>query len=142
MALVVTLLGPPRIDRDGERIAFDTRKAMALLAHLALADRPRSREALCGLLWPGHDPDRARGALRRTLSTLRTAIGENWIDAAGGSVALKRGPGLELDVERFRELSAQDASLESLSEAVALRAGDFMEGFSLRDSPEFDDWLT
>ena len=91
-------------------MAFDTRKAMALLAHLALADRPRSREALCGLLWPAHDPDRARGALRRTLSTLRTAVGEEWIDTAGDSIALKRGPGLELDVERFRELAADGAS--------------------------------
>ena len=94
MALAVILLGPPRVERDGERVAFDTRKAIALLAHLALADRPRSREALCDLLWPAHDPDRARGALRRTLSTLRGAIGEEWIDAAGDSVALRRGPGL------------------------------------------------
>ena len=107
MALEVTLLGPPRVERDGEPVAFETRKAMALLAHLALADRPRSREALCELLWPAHDPDRARGALRRTLSTLRTGIGEEWIDTAGDSIALQRGPGLELDVERFRELAAR-----------------------------------
>ena len=121
-------------------MAFDTRKATALLAHLALADRPRSREALCGLLWPGHDPDRARGALRRTLSTLRTAVGEEWIDTNGDSIALRRGPGLELDVGRFRELATDGASLERLSDAVALFSGDFLEGFSLRDSPEFDDW--
>ena len=37
----VSLLGPPRVERDGELVAFDTRKAMALLAHLALTDRPR-----------------------------------------------------------------------------------------------------
>ena len=73
MALAIRLLGPPRVERDGEAVAFDTRKAMALLAHLALAERPRSREALCSLLWPAHDLDRARGALRRTLSTLRGA---------------------------------------------------------------------
>jgi DNA-binding SARP family transcriptional activator/predicted ATPase len=140
MALEVKLLGPPRIERDGMRVAFDTRKAMALLAHLALADRPRSRDALCGLLWPAHDPGRARGALRRTLSTLRTAAGEEWLDTAGDSIALKQGPGLELDVERFRELATDGASSEDLSEAVALFSGGFMEGFSLRDSPDFDDW--
>ena len=93
MALEITLLGPPRVERDGEPVAFDTRKATALLAHLALAERPRSREALCELLWPGHDPERARGALRRTLSTLRKAIGEEWIETAGDSVALREGPG-------------------------------------------------
>ncbi len=140
MALEVKLLGPPRIEREGERVAFDTRKAMALLAHLALAGGPRPREALCSLLWPAHDPDHARGALRRTLSTLRAAVGEEWIDTAGDSITLKRGPGLELDVARFRELAADDTSLESLSGAVALHSGNFMEGFSLRDSPDFDDW--
>jgi DNA-binding SARP family transcriptional activator/predicted ATPase len=142
MGLEITLLGPPRVERDGERVAFDTRKAMALLAHLALADGPRSRDALCGLLWPAHDPDHARGALRRTLSTLRGAVGEQWIETAGDTIALNRGPGLVLDVERFRELAADGASLETLSEAVALHSGEFLEGFSLRDSPEFDDWQT
>ena len=79
--------------RDGQPVAFDTRKAMALLAHLALADRPRSREALCDLLWPGHDPEHARGALRRTLSTLRKAVGEESIDTTGDSIALVRRRG-------------------------------------------------
>ena len=140
MALAVTLLGPPRIERDGQPVAVDTRKATALLALLALAERPRSRDALCTLLWPAHDSGSARGALRRTLSTLRTAVGEQWIDTAGDSIALKRGADFELDVERFRELAADGSSRESLSEAVALFYGDFMEGFSLRDSPDFDDW--
>ena len=140
MALRITLLGPPRVEREGKPRSFDTRKAMALLAHLALAGGPRPREVLCELLWPAHGPDRARGALRRTLSSLRTAIGEEWIDTAGDAVALRRGPGLELDVERFRELAADAASPESLAKGVALFAGGFLEGFSLRDSPDFDDW--
>ena len=117
MALAVTLLGPPRIERDGQPVAVDTRKATALLAHLALADRPRSRDALCALLWPAHDSGSARGALRRTLSTLRTAVGEQWIDTSGDSIALRRGPGLELDVERFRGWRRM-ARRSSLSEAV------------------------
>lgn len=140
MALEVSLIGPPRVARDGQPVTFDTRKAMALLAHLALAERPRSREALCELLWPAHDPEHARGALRRTLSALRKAVGEEWIETVGDSVALRRRAGLELDVERFRELAAGDASLERLNEAVALLSGGFLEGFALRDSPDFDDW--
>ena len=67
VGLQVSLLGAPRVTRDGEPVSFDTRKATALLAHLALEDRPRSREGLCELLWPGRDPGSARGALRRTL---------------------------------------------------------------------------
>src|SRR5919198_3191470 len=116
MALDVSLLGPPRVERDGRRVAFDTRKAMALLAHLALSPAPRPRESLTELLWPGHDPERARGALRRTLSTLRSAIGEQWIEAARDTIDLKRGPGLRLDVERFRDLATEGASAEDLEE--------------------------
>ena len=94
--LEISLLGPPRIRRDGEPVSFDTRKATALLAHLALAERARSREALCELLWPDQDPEHARGALRRTLSAVRKAVGEEWMDTTGDSVALR--PGASLDV--------------------------------------------
>ena len=140
MALEITLLGPPRVARDGAPVVFETRKAMALLAHLALAEHPRSRDALCALLHPAQDPDRARGALRRTLSTLRKGVGEEWITVEGDSITLQRGPGLDLDVERFRALTADGASAERLGEGVALFAGGFLEGFSLRDSADFDDW--
>ncbi|MDQ6750697.1 MAG: AAA family ATPase [Actinomycetota bacterium] len=139
MALEIYLLGPPRVQRASAAVSFDTRKATALLAHLALIERPRSREALCELLWPGHDPDRARGALRRTLSTLRTAVGSEWIETKGDSVGLRRGPRLELDVERFRTLAAS-SSAEELAAAAELCRGELLEGFGLRDSPEFDAW--
>jgi DNA-binding SARP family transcriptional activator/predicted ATPase len=140
VALEISLLGPPRVARDGEAVSFDTRKATALLAHLALAERPRSREALCELLWPGRDTEHARAALRRTLSTLRSAVGEEWLETEGDSVALRRGAGLELDVARFRALAEDGDSTERLAAAVELSRGELLEGFALRDSPDFDAW--
>ena len=140
-ALEISLLGPPRVSRDGRPVSFDTRKATALLAHLALAQRPRSRDALCELLWPSQDSEHARGALRRTLSVLRTAVGEEWIDAAADSVALRDGAGLAIDARRFRSLARPGATLQELEQAVGLYAGPLLEGFALRDSPEFDAWL-
>lgn len=142
MSVEVALLGPPRVERGGEPVAFDTRKAMALLAHLALSQRPRSRAALCELLWPAHDPEHARGALRRTLSTLRKALGEERLDTAGDSVALRIGDGLVLDVRSFRTLAAEPASMQSLTAAAELFRGELLEGFLLRDSPDFDHWQT
>jgi DNA-binding SARP family transcriptional activator len=138
--LEISLLGPPRVRRAGEAVAFDTRKATALLAHLALAERPRSRESLCALLWPSRDPEHARGALRRTLSALRKSVGDEWIDSAGDSVALRAGDGLAVDVHRFRALAGEGASIEDLAAAVELSRGELLEGFALRDSPEFDAW--
>ncbi len=142
MSLQIRLLGPPRVTLDGVPVTFETRKAMALLAHLALADLPRSRETLGELLYPGHDPERARGALRRTLSTLRTGIGAHWLETGTGAISLRRTSGLDLDIDidRFRTLAAADASPSDLAEAVASFAGTFLDGFALRDSPDFDAW--
>ncbi|HET9737299.1 MAG TPA: AAA family ATPase, partial [Solirubrobacteraceae bacterium] len=132
----VMLLGSPQVRRDGTSVAFDTRKALALLAHLALTDRARPRDVLAELLWPDHDAEHARGALRRTLSTLRGVVGADAIEATRERVALVRGPALVIDVDRFRALAAADA----LEEAAAVFRGDFLEGFGLRDAPAFEDW--
>jgi DNA-binding SARP family transcriptional activator len=139
-ALEISLLGPPQVRRAGHPVGFDTRKATALLAHLALAGRPRSRAALCELLWPDRDPEHARGALRRTLSALRKAIGEGWIETSGDSVALRDDAGLAVDVRRFRTLAARTATPEKLAEAAELFRGDLLEGFWLRDNNEFETW--
>jgi DNA-binding SARP family transcriptional activator/predicted ATPase len=136
MAVKVKLLGPPRVERDGRPVAFDTRKATALLAYLALAGRPLARDTLAELLWPDHDAEHARGALRRTLSTLRSAIGPEALEATRDRLTLVRGPGMWVDVDRFRALAAEGEH----AEAVALFAGEFLEGFGLRDAPAFDDW--
>ncbi len=132
----VRLLGPPRVTRDGEPLAFDTRKAIAVLAVLALSERPRTRDSLADLLWPDADLTRARGALRRTLSTLRGAVGDH-LEAGRDQVALVRGPGLRVDVDSFRDLRDRGAS----SEAAAVFSGTFLEGFAVRDAPDFDDWV-
>ncbi|MFL6106343.1 MAG: ATP-binding protein [Marmoricola sp.] len=136
MGLEIRLLGPPRVIRDGVVVTFETRKAVALLAHLALTELPRSREVLCELLYPGHDPERARGALRRTLSTLRSGVGAERIQAGAAGISLVRSRDLVIDVDRFRKRSAGS----DLAAAVDEFAGPFLEGFGLRDSPDFDTW--
>jgi len=133
----VYLLGPPRVERNGELVAFDTRKAVALLAVLALTDRPRPRDALVDLLWPGTDPERGRGAFRRTLSTLRSAVGADLVEATRDHVRLVKGPDLLVDVDGFRQARA-DGDAERAAE---LFRGDFLEGFAVRDAPEFEDWV-
>ncbi|MEJ7629932.1 MAG: AAA family ATPase [Nocardioidaceae bacterium] len=133
----VSLLGPPRVARDGALVAFDTRKAMALLAHLALTDRPRPRDVLADLLWPDSDPEHARGALRRTLSTLRSAIGPELIEATRDHVRLVKGSGITVDVDGFRH----SRGCGDLERAVELFRGEFLEAFAVRDAPDFEDWV-
>ena len=65
--LRVELLGPPRLIRDGEAVSADTRKALAVIAYLAV-EGSATRDNLVGLLWPDSTESRAKGTLRRTLS--------------------------------------------------------------------------
>ena len=66
--LELFFLGAPRVVLEGAPVTFDTRKAIALLAYLAVTGQPQQRDALATLLWPDADQSHARGALRRTLA--------------------------------------------------------------------------
>lgn len=150
--LSLYLLGPPRIERDGTPLLFDTRKAVALLAYLAVTQRPHSRDALAALLWPEYSQTNARASLRRTLSTLNKALVGEWLEVSRESISLPTNPDLWVDVTAFRGLVAEclgqnnaqaptcSHCLQPLNEAVALNRDDFLAGFSLRDSPSFDEW--
>lgn len=133
--LRVSLLGAPRAVAGRTSIVTDTRKATALLAYLAVSEQPQRRAVLAALLWPETDEQKARGALRRTLSVLRAALGDRWIQARGETIDLDRSS-VTVDVLEFRR-AVREGRLE---DAVARYTGDFLAGFSLRDSPAFDEW--
>jgi DNA-binding SARP family transcriptional activator len=150
-ALFIRLLGPVRVDVGGAPLSVDTRKAVALLAYLAVTDRPTSRETLAALLWPDSGEQEARGALRRTLSVLNAALGGVGLAIDRTTVALA-GDGIDIDVQAFRRALARArghghppdeacaACLAALDDAASLDRGDFMAGFALRDSEAFDEW--
>ena len=144
--LALFLLGPPRIERDGVLINVDTRKAIALLAYLAVTHQRHSRDVLASLLWPEYDQASARSALRRTLSTLNKALAGDWLDIDRGTISFdtRSSTNVWLDVDHFYNLLAGcrlhghaasevcPACVSPLTEAVALHRDDFMAGFSLR----------
>ena len=149
---MIRLLGPPRIELGDCAVTFDTRKAVALLAYLAERGRPVRRELLALLLWPDYAPQRAMANLRRTIWAVHQALGTGRLRATPAEIELLRGADLWVDLDRFRQLlevccrhgHAEDQvcpdCLSPLGEAIALVRGPFLEGFSLADSAEFDDW--
>ena len=58
--LEVRVLGPVDIRVDGEPLVVDTRKAIAILALLAVEGRPYARDELAAMLWPESDDESAR----------------------------------------------------------------------------------
>jgi DNA-binding SARP family transcriptional activator/tetratricopeptide (TPR) repeat protein len=133
----LALLGSPIVERDASPVVFDTKKAVALLAVLAVAGREQSRERLAAQLWPDSDPVHARGSLRRTLSVTAAAVGECLL-ISRSAVTIQPGRA-RVDVADFATLIARpDAA--SLERGVRLYRDDFLAGFSLRGCPEFEDW--
>lgn len=131
----LSLLGPPLVEKAGRAVEFETRKAIAILAYLELEGGTQPRDRLAAMLWPDADDERARASLRRTLSPLRTELGDEVLVADTVSVRLGTDA-VTSDVERFRSLLREG----KLGEAVALYRGDLLAGFSLKDSPAFDEW--
>ncbi len=133
----LVLLGPPAVERDGVPVTFDTRKAVALLALLAVSRREHGRDQLAALLWPDADLVRARGSLRRTLSVTAAQLGGSLI-ITRSTVALADGT-VRADVTDFESLVAR-SDVASLDQAVRLYRDDFLAGFTLRDCAEFEEW--
>jgi ABC-type oligopeptide transport system substrate-binding subunit/DNA-binding SARP family transcriptional activator len=153
--LSIFLLGSFRVALDGEPVTgFVSDKARALLAFLAIeAERAHRREALVGLLWPEYPEHSARASLRNVLANLRQAIGDREADPSflrivGQTIQFNPEADAQVDVTAFIEgLELTTASppydaetIHEMEAAVALYQGGFLEGFSLPDSPAFEEW--
>lgn len=79
--LSITVCGHFNVAFMGNEILLPGRKAMALVAVLALEHpKPQSREVLCNLLWPNVEQTNARSSLRQCLTSLRKAFGTENVD--------------------------------------------------------------
>lgn len=112
------------------------RRRLAVLAILGAArGRPVGRERITSLLWPDADPTDARHSLVESLSVVRRELGVDPFLCTGDEVALDPAV-LDSDVDEFvRAVAAGNAA-----RAAELYAGSFLEGFVVKDAPEFDRW--
>jgi predicted ATPase/DNA-binding SARP family transcriptional activator len=140
-------LGIPQLNLGDTPITTDRRKAVALLAYLAVSGGKHTREFLSGFFWPDFDQAKAFSNLRRTIWEVHQVLGENWLIADRDSVWLNPETEIDLDVARFRDLLSQchqqsdpAARIPLLVEAEKLYHNHFLTGFSLKDAFPFNEW--
>lgn len=127
--LVIRLLGPPEIERDGVAVTPPRgSKAWAVLAYRLLAERPVARSRLAELVFG--DAEDPLGALRWTLAQLRRALGVAE-SLRADPLQLGLPPGAAVDV----------LSLASGEPDPALVRGGLLEGVAPGAGAEFDAWL-
>ncbi len=144
--LHLRLFGGLFIESGGAPVAgFKTQKETLLIAYLALAQRPLTRETLANLLWDERDQSQAMSNLRTLLSRLRKVVGA-YLQINRQSVALIFDQ-VWVDVVAFEAqlTSARANELEEdvvagLETAVSLVVGDFLAGIAIIDNPELELW--
>ncbi len=159
MSLTIHLLGLPEILVNGEPAQVRTRKAVALLAYLAVEGRPQSREALISLFWPESDETLGRASLRNALAHIRAALGEYSADCLAtheDQIALSLPDSAEIDTRRVEQAAQIARQLEKAGDAapgvsesipilqagLAAYRGDFLSGISFGGSPDFESWVS
>jgi DNA-binding SARP family transcriptional activator len=128
-SLELSLLGAARVRMNGLDVSLATRKALGLLAFLAL-EGTTSRSKLADLLWSDMDEDAARNNLRKEVFRLRETALRDFLDVSASSLALTN---VQIDVNVFLE-AEDDTALEVYN-------GDFLAGVEISGASAFEDWL-
>jgi predicted ATPase/DNA-binding SARP family transcriptional activator len=134
----LSLFGPVSIEESGQPIqGIRSRKAIALLAYVAVHNKPLSRSHLAEFFWPKEPEARGHANLRWVLNHLRSLL--------PGALTIDRhsviwGNGMSCDLHLFRQ-NLQRNTHATLSAAAELYQGDLMDGFVLEGVPDFEMWL-
>jgi predicted ATPase/DNA-binding SARP family transcriptional activator/predicted negative regulator of RcsB-dependent stress response len=153
----IFLFGTPRIYYNEEFIRISRRKSLALLAYLAVIGVPKSRDELATLFYPQNDQSTARTNLRRDLFELKSSLDDSILSIESEQVSLISSEQEWVDVNEFLSMvntvrqhhpSEQGDRHDSLctecskrlTQAIELYSADFMSGFSVVGSRQFEDW--
>ena len=160
--LQVSVLGPPEVFHNGNRLTFSLRKAQALLLYLSLEGGVHPRGKLAAFLWPDSEPHDARNALRNVIMLLRNLLAhpDSSLPLSDHLLIQRDFIGLDLQtqlsldyatalhvyqkVQLFSTLPTPEQRTSLIAEvqqALSLVRGPFLDGFWLGDHAPFDEWL-
>lgn len=142
----IGVLGDLTVQSDGNELRLPpSKKTRALLAYLAVTQRPTRRERLCEMFW--EIPDDPKGALRWSLSKLRQIVdrdGRPCLEADRNTVLIRPGT-VDMDYDALRGIapgSVADLPTEQLEALAAAFRGSFLADLHLPRCPEYEAWRT
>jgi predicted ATPase/DNA-binding SARP family transcriptional activator/tetratricopeptide (TPR) repeat protein len=134
--LEINTLGRLSIRFGDEKLTeLGSRKAEAMLVYLAVEGGTHPRGSLAALFWPESSDSKALTSLRVALSSLRKHVGD-YLEISRYTVKIRKGSKLYLDVFDLETKLAQS----QVDQALELYRGDFLEGFYIQDTIDFEDW--
>jgi DNA-binding SARP family transcriptional activator len=133
LAAVIQLIGRPAIRRgDGRDVRLRGKKTWAVLAVVALSDRPVARQQLVRMLFSeAGDP---LGALRWALAEVRRGVGDGAC-VGGDPVTLQLPAGTVVDAQQVLTGGRREAVNEAEN-------GELLDGLCLAGCPDFELWLS
>jgi pimeloyl-ACP methyl ester carboxylesterase/DNA-binding SARP family transcriptional activator len=117
--LVMRVMGPLDVERDGVSVVISSANQRLLLAVLGAARSVVSRSRLVDALWPDDPPRTAVNTLMGYVSRLRATLGADVIVSRGDGYLLRVD---EVDSERFEDLLS-DGGGDALGAALSLWHG-------------------
>jgi DNA-binding SARP family transcriptional activator/pimeloyl-ACP methyl ester carboxylesterase len=132
----VRTFGFPEIRCDEQLCQLALRKGLALLIYLAEARGPVGRDVVATMLWPESSEEVVRARLRRLLHRLQLTLGDV-LTSDRSTVRWSSAIDLQVDSQLFE----QACDRGEFERACRLYQGDFLEGFSPGDCPQFEEWV-
>lgn len=136
--LTICLLGKPIILQDDIPMKITRTKSKGLIYYLATQNNPVSTDKLLEIFWPNQDFSAAQHNLNVNLYEIRKKIPDLILrDESYVQIV----PETKIDAKLFDLYFAKEQfDEEELHRNLALYRGDFLDGFYISDSPEFDNW--
>jgi two-component SAPR family response regulator len=125
-------LGAPMVEKNGERLDWDSLKALELLFYLLENRSGVTTYEVAEALWPGKSESKASSSFHTTLYRLRKSMGGELIESANRRYYLHRNFKIDYDVEQYKHLAQrakETGKLVDYQRAIDLYKGDFMLGF-------------
>ncbi len=144
----INMLGSPKITYNGTDITDKLSYKSAGILYYVSANNCSSREKIAYTFWEGSSEDAAKYNLRYNLWSMNKIFkssnkdDEPILEWNKNNLFLNENYEVDIDIKKYsKELKSEDLDLKSLIKLKSLYKGEFLEGFYLKDSFSFNDWL-